>query len=225
MSLSDHWEHNATDWIAWARTRSHDGFWDGTWPTLREVLPPPNGLTVDLGCGEGRLGRELLELGYQVVGIEQSPTLAAAAASAEPNLPVIHCDAVALPLGDASVDLVVACMSLIDMDDFATAVAESARVLVPGGHFCIALVHPFSSAQDVAVMWTGSYAIHEPYLEARRYDAIVERDGLKMSFASMHRPLQGYVTAWRDAGLVVTDLREFGEGFVPWLMAVQTVKA
>lgn len=181
-------------------------------------------MTVDLGCGEGRLGRELIRLGYRVVGVEQSPTLVAAARDADPGLPVIRSDAVALPLADATVDLVVACMSLIDMDDLATAVAESARVLVRGGHLCVALVHPFASAQDVTVMGTTNLAIDEPYLRARRYDYLVERDGLKMAFASMHRPLQDYVAAWREVGLAITDFREFGEQSVPWLMVVQTVK-
>ena len=121
--LRDHWEEIAGDWIAWARTSEHDGFNDGTWPTLRRILPPSKGLTVDLGCGEGRLGRELTRLGYRVVGVEQSPTLVAAR-DADRGLPVIRSDAVALPMADATVDLVVACMSLIDMDDLATAVAE-----------------------------------------------------------------------------------------------------
>jgi SAM-dependent methyltransferase len=222
--LSDHWEKIAGDWIAWARTSEHDGFKGGTWPTLRLILPPPTGWTIDLGCGEGRLGRELIELGYQVVGIEQSPTLVAAAIDGDPSLPVIRSDAAALPLADGTVDLVVACMSLIDMDDFTTAVAESARVLVPGGQMCVALVHPFASAQDVPVMGTANLALHEPYMQARRYDVFVERDGLKMSFASMHRPLQDYMAAWRDVGLAITDVREFGDQVIPWLMAVETVK-
>ena len=73
------------------------------------------------------------------------------------------------------------------------AVAESARVLVRGGHLCVALVYPFASAQDVTVMGTTNLAIRDPYLQARRCDYLVERDGLKMAFASMHRPLQDYV--------------------------------
>ena len=73
-------------------------------------------------------------------------------------------------------------------------------------------------------MGTTNLAIYEPYLRARRYDYLVEHDGLKMAFASMHRPLQDYVAAWREVGLAVTDLREFGEQSVPWLMVVQTVK-
>jgi SAM-dependent methyltransferase len=225
VDLSEHWEHHAEDWIAWARTSAHDGFWDGTWPTLREVLPPPTGLTVDLGCGEGRLGRELMRLSYEVVGIERSPTLVSAAVTAEPSLPVARSDAAMLPLPDCSVALVVACMSFMDIDDLAGAVAECGRVLVPGGHLCVALVHPFVSALDPSSFHTDAIRLNEPYLVSRRYEDHVARDGLKMTFASMHRPLDEYVAAWKETGLVVTDLREFGDGLVPWLMVVRTMKS
>ena len=38
VSLSGAWEDHADEWIAWARTSSYDGFWEGTWPALR--APP-----------------------------------------------------------------------------------------------------------------------------------------------------------------------------------------
>jgi hypothetical protein len=60
VSLADAWEANARDWIACARAPGHDGFWDGTWPTLAEIMPAPGGLVLDLGCGEGRAACEAL---------------------------------------------------------------------------------------------------------------------------------------------------------------------
>ena len=56
VTLADAWEENARDWMAWARAPMHDGFWDGTWPALRELLPEPDGPVLDLGCSEGRAG-------------------------------------------------------------------------------------------------------------------------------------------------------------------------
>jgi SAM-dependent methyltransferase len=94
VSLADAWEHNATDWIAWARAPDHDDvFWDGTWPALLEILPDSAGLILDLGCGEGRAGRLLLAAGGRVLGIERSPTLARAAATGSPALPVAQAGA------------------------------------------------------------------------------------------------------------------------------------
>jgi SAM-dependent methyltransferase len=96
VSLSGAWEDHADEWIAWARTSSFDGFWKGTWPALRTLLPEPGpGPVIDVGCGEGRAGRELIKLGYQVVGVDRSPTLAAAASSARPAIPVLLADAAA----------------------------------------------------------------------------------------------------------------------------------
>jgi ubiquinone/menaquinone biosynthesis C-methylase UbiE len=93
-------------------------------------------LVVDLGSGEGRASRELRQLGYRLVGVERSPALAATAVAACPEVPVLLADAAALPLADRSAELVVACMSLMDIDDFDGAVGEIGRVLQPGGRWC-----------------------------------------------------------------------------------------
>jgi SAM-dependent methyltransferase len=123
--MAGSWEEHAADWITWARTSRHDGFWEGTWPALRRLLPEPAaGPVIDLGCGEGRGGRELLKLGFRVIGADRSPTLARAAAASSPAVPVVLADAAALPFADHCTDLVVACMSLLDIDDFQGAVSE-----------------------------------------------------------------------------------------------------
>jgi hypothetical protein len=40
----------------------------------------------------------------------------------------------------------------------------------------------------------------------------------------MHRPLSAYATALFRAGLVITDLRERGDGEIPWLLVVRAEK-
>ena len=225
MSLADAWEHNATDWIAWARAPDHDDvFWEGTWPALLEILPDSAGLILDLGCGEGRAGRQLLAAGWRVVGIERSATLARAAATGSPALPVAQADAARLPLADGCIDLAVASMSLLDMDDLAGAIAETARVLRPGGVFCFAIVHPFDSACDSGAAPAAPFAVSLPYLTPRRYEDCFDRDGLGITLASMHRPLSAYTTALFRVGLVITDLRERGEREIPWLLVVRAEK-
>ena len=83
------WDAQAADWIAWARAPDHDHFfWRMSMPALLALLPAPGRLTVDVGCGEGRLARELKARGHRVVGIEGSPALAAAAREADPELTV-----------------------------------------------------------------------------------------------------------------------------------------
>jgi SAM-dependent methyltransferase len=213
-----------TDWIAWARAPDHDAFWDGTWPTLPEIMPASAGPVLDLGCGEGRAGRQLLAAGRRVLGIERSATLARAAATGSPPLPVAQADAASLPLADGCAALVVASMSLLDIDDVEGAIAETARVLRPGGVFCFAIVHPFYSACESAaasaVPFCGVPAL--PGLQALRRSL---REGrAHHHLASMHRPLSAYATALFRAGLVITDLRERGDGEIPWLLVVRAEK-
>jgi ubiquinone/menaquinone biosynthesis C-methylase UbiE len=224
VRLGDAWEHYAQDWIVWARTENHDGFWEGTWPSLRAVLDPPGELVVEIGCGEGRVGRELLALGHTVVGIEQSPTLARAARDAHPPLTVLRADAGRLPFGDAIAGAVVACMSLHDVDDLGAAIGEAARVVRPGGALCVAMVHPFASAQEGGVR-THAPVFNEPYLSERRYVDRAERDGLEMTFVSMHRPLGTYLSACFDAGFVLSSFAEFGNKPIPWLLVARFEKA
>jgi SAM-dependent methyltransferase len=224
VTLGDAWEQHADEWITWARASPHDGFAKGTWPELRAVLPAPSGLAIEIGCGEGRVGRELSRLGHQVIGVEQSPTLARAARQGEPALDVMRADAAALPIADGVADLVVACMSLHDIDDLAAAVGEAARVLGCAGQLCIAIVHPFSSAEDRAT-WDRDVAMYrESYLQERRIEDRIERDDWSMTFISQHRPLSTYLTGFAAAGFMLTELREFGNRPIPWLLVARLEK-
>ncbi len=86
-SLRSEWEVHADECAATARTPGHDTFyWNYNEPSFLAFVPPPRGLTLDVGCGEGRLGRALLGTGHQVLGIDGSATLARLAADADPPL-------------------------------------------------------------------------------------------------------------------------------------------
>jgi hypothetical protein len=98
------------------------------------------------------------------------------------------------------------------MDDLTAAVAEATRVTAPQGHLCVALVHPINSA--------GSFESEEPeagftiegsYMDTWDYTESIERDGLRMTFCSIHRPIGAYFELLRVNGLVVDHLQEVGE--------------
>ena len=209
MSLRDAWESQAEAWAAWAREPSHDSFWYFGLPNLLSLLPPPGRRTLDVGCGEGRAPRELTERGYVVVGVEASPTLARLAAAHAQPTPVANGDAAALPIADGAVDLVVASMTLQDVDDLRGAVAEIARVLEPAGRLVASVVHPINSAgrfeSDEA---TSPFVIEGSYFETRRYSDSIDRGGLAMTFHSLHHSLETYLRAVEDAGLLVEAIRE-----------------
>jgi SAM-dependent methyltransferase len=144
-----------------------------------------------------------------MVAIDASPTMLAAAREADPELEAYVADAAALPFEDGSFDLVVAFMSLQDVDDFGGAVGEAGRVLERGGRLCLAVVHPFNSAGRFAGDEASSpFVVEGSYLEPSYYADNLVRDGMEITFVSGHRPLQAYVDAVAHAGLLVERIRE-----------------
>jgi SAM-dependent methyltransferase len=207
VRLERDWEREADNWIAWARTPGHDSYWYyGS--AFRDLLPPPGRRTLDLGCGEGRVARDLAALGHRVSGMDASP-LIAAAREADASSDYVVGDASSLPFQDGCFDLVVAYNSLMDFDDMPGAVREAARVLTRGGRFCLAIVHPVNSAGNFADDTSDrAFAIDGTYLGEHRYTDLLERDGLQMSFHSIHRPLEAYGRALEEVGFLVEALRE-----------------
>lgn len=180
---------------------------------LFRLLPEPGIATLDVGCGEGRVARDLTAADHRVVGVDRSPTLAAAAGHHAHPTAVVLGDASELAIGDACVDLVVAFMSLQDIDRPAQALSEIARVLVPGGRAAVAVVHPLNGSgafagprptQDAAFVIEGSY------LAPRRYADDVEHDGLRMRFVGDHRSIEDWSGLIEAAGLIVEAVREVG---------------
>jgi SAM-dependent methyltransferase len=203
------WESEAANWIAWARAPGHDAYWYYRDSFFDEIVPPPGRATLDLGCGEGRVARDLAERGHHVTGIDSSASLVAAAQDADPDGTYMLADAAALPLGDDEFDLVVAYNSLMDVDDMPGVVAEAGRVLEAGCPFCVCLTHPFfdagafeSRAPDARFIVDGSY------MGKRRFEGTFERRGLQITFRGWCYPLSDYARAFEDAGFLIERIRE-----------------
>jgi SAM-dependent methyltransferase len=210
-SLRDAWDAQAENWAAWARRPGHDEFyWRFNMPRFLELVPTPGRLTIDLGCGEGRLGRLLRDNGHRVVSIDSSQKLAALTATHEESQPIARGDMAALPFRGGVADLAIAFMSLQDVDDMPGAVNEAGRVLEPGGRLCLAILHPFNSACDIDPYGDVSepFVIRDPYRQPRRLREPLERDGLHLVFNSDHRPLESYMRALEECGFLVEALRE-----------------
>jgi SAM-dependent methyltransferase len=212
IAPSEQWEAHAAAWIRWAREPGHDSYWRFHRDAFLRLLEPPPRCVLDLGCGEGRLTRDLQAAGYEVVGVDASPTLLDAARSTDPAGAYTLADGAALPFGDSEFQEVVAVMSLHDMNDFEGAIAETARVLTADGQLCIAVVHPLNSAGTFeSEAPSARFVIEDSYMDVFDYTEAVERDGLEMTFSSIHRPLHAYFDALLENGLVVDRLQEIGE--------------
>jgi SAM-dependent methyltransferase len=202
MSQSDAWEAIAERWVGLVRCEGQEPAPDNWEPFLR-LLPAPGRLTVDVGCGEGRIARQLRQLGHRVIAIDSSPTMIQLAREADPDGDYRVADASALPVDSGAADLVVAFMSLQDMDEHVAVTCEASRVLARGGVLCLALIHPFWSG--------GRFEPHDPEATFRSEDSYFEmiphlRPVLKVP--SVHRPLEAYMMALEEAGLLVEALRE-----------------
>jgi SAM-dependent methyltransferase len=206
---AEHWESHAERWAAWARRPGFDSYWTESGPPFFELLPPPGRRTLEIGCGEGRVTRDLQTRGHAVVALDSSSTLLSLAREAGPGGEYILGDAARLPFDDASFDLVVAFNTLMDIDDMPGAVAEAARVLEPRSHFCICVTHPVRDAGRFEARGPDApLVIRGPYFGKRRFDETVERDGLEMRFRGWAYAIQDYTEALERAGFLLEALRE-----------------
>lgn len=208
-SYNEEWEHEALNWAAWARAPGHDAYWHYSGPTFFELVPPPGRATLEVGCGEGRVCRDLASRGHRVVGLDASPTLLRLAREEDPAGEYVLGDAAALPFDDGAFDLVVAFNSLMDVQDMPAAVREAARVLEPGGRFCVCVVHPLADAGAFESRAPDArFVIEGSYYGRRRVEIPDERDGLSITFRGWAYPLEDYARALEEAGFLVEALRE-----------------
>jgi SAM-dependent methyltransferase/GNAT superfamily N-acetyltransferase len=203
------WESEARNWIAWARTPGHDSYWEYSPAFFRDIVPKADRRTLEVGCGEGRVTRDLERLGHPMVSVDASPSLIQAAHESHAGGRYIMADAARLPFADGSYDLVVAYNSLMDMDDMPGAVREAARVLGPGSRLCICVTHPIADAGKFARKEADApFVIEGDYLNRGFFDETVQRAGLTMRFRGLTHSIESYARALEDAGLVIERLRE-----------------
>jgi ubiquinone/menaquinone biosynthesis C-methylase UbiE len=141
MSPGGEWEPEAENWVRWARTPEHDAFWYYREAFFNRLVPPPGRRTVEVGCGEGRVTRELSTRGHRVIGTDSSPTLVRYAREADSSALYCVADGGAVPLPDGSCELVVAYNSLQVVADMPGTVREAARILDSKGHLCVCVSH------------------------------------------------------------------------------------
>lgn len=107
---------------------------------------------LDLGAGSGSVSRAAYALGARPVALDIAPAMLAGARA--DGFPLVSGDAGRLPVGDRSVDAVLAGFALSHVDDPVAALAESARVVMDDGAVLASAFdrradeHPAKSAVD-----------------------------------------------------------------------------
>jgi SAM-dependent methyltransferase len=216
--LSRSWDQHAEEWIKWVRAPDHqDSYLRFHRDSFLALVPPlkPDQVIIDIGCGEGRVARDLRLLDRRVLGVDLSFTMCAAAAT-HPDDPsaVVQANAARLPLADNSVDCAIAFMSLQDIDNMTGAVDEIARVLKDGASLAMAIVHPmYSSGNFTPPEDNGehSFVMKRTYFQP---EVLVSTDchgDRSVTLFREHRPLHLYMNALFKAGFHVEELLELSD--------------
>jgi ubiquinone/menaquinone biosynthesis C-methylase UbiE len=107
---------------------------------IREGPQVPPRCILDVGCGTGRLLRAISAYWpeAQLWGVDPAARMVSEATRLNPKGIVKLASAEALPIPDQSADMVLSSLSFHHWADQARGLQEIARVLRPGGYFCLA---------------------------------------------------------------------------------------
>jgi ubiquinone/menaquinone biosynthesis C-methylase UbiE len=104
------------------------------------ALPP--GTALDAACGTGRHASALASLGHRVVAVDTTEAMLDIARTKVPGADFRRGDLAALPVEDASIDVLTCALALEHVEDIGPVFREFGRVLKPGGHAVISDMHP-----------------------------------------------------------------------------------
>ena len=143
------------------------------------------GTVLDIGCGTGRLLRKAAQLwpAAGLVGVDPSQGMIDVARRLMVQATFHTASAESLPLADASVDMAVTTMSFHHWKDQGAGVREIARVLRPGGRFCL--------ADATLPAWLARLVHHMEGNSSAAWRALVEPAGLSVD--AQERRLLGHV--------------------------------
>jgi ubiquinone/menaquinone biosynthesis C-methylase UbiE/DNA-binding transcriptional ArsR family regulator len=150
----------ATSAGAWDRLREDLFGRDFSWQALVGLLPS-TWIVGDLGCGTGALLSTLAHAVRQVIGVDASDEMLAAARERTVtlgNVDLRRGSLEALPIETATLDAATMMLVLHHLASPAASIAEAARVLVPGGRLLIVDMTPHEREeyrQQMGHVWLG----------------------------------------------------------------------
>ncbi len=176
-------------------------------PILLNLCGDVSGLKVlDIGCGNGRFCQFLADRGADCFGIDVVPSFVQAASKLEIGNFALG-DGAHLPFRTNSFDVVISYLSILDIEDYQSAIREMSRVLLPGGRCIVANVHPMVSSIPGWVKDEAGNKLHwriDRYFEER--GEVAEWSGIRVF--NWHRPQEAYFRAFLESGFSLTKLIE-----------------
>ena len=205
---NDLWEKGAAWWQL--------NFTEGADPEYEEQILPlveryARGArrVLDIGCGEGQVGRRLAAHGAEVVGLDVTDSQIRRAYERGGLSGCLQARAHQLPCRDAGFDTVVLCLAIEHVEPYEAAFKEVARVLTPGGRFLLLLVHPLLQAPGSG--WVEVVGSDEHFWRVGSYlddDIATDQVGPEIHLTFIHRPLSRYVHEMGRHGLLIDDMVE-----------------
>jgi demethylmenaquinone methyltransferase/2-methoxy-6-polyprenyl-1,4-benzoquinol methylase len=164
--------------------------------TVRDLRLPAGSRVLDLAAGTGDLCRDLTAAGHRPIGVDLSFGMLAAART---SAPLVHADALRLPVPDGTVDGATCGFALRNFVDLGAFLAELARIVRPGGR--VALLEVAEPPNPIMRLGHGIY-----------FGKVVPRIGALLSDASAYRYLPRSVADLPEPDDLVAMIRAAGFG-------------
>ncbi len=179
-------------------------------PVILDLLGPVSGARIlDLGCGDGRLGRNVLDRGAaSYFGVDGSPKMVALA---KENLfgsaaQVLREDIRAWTYPQEAFEVVLSRLALHYIEDLDGVLREIRGCLIPGGRFIFSVEHPVLTSCDKALPpgtirqdWIVDNYFNTGHRVTRWMGELVVK---------YHRTVEDYFVSLQKAGFVIEQLRE-----------------
>lgn len=165
-----------------------------------ELIPPGEGVLVDVACGGGLLAPHVR--GYRHVGVDLSET--GPGIARDHGVLAVRGDVALLPIRTGTADVVVAGEIFEHLPDLETAVAEIARVLKPGGTLVCDTVSDTRLAKFLLVTvaeripGVAPPGIHDPdlFVRPRRLQDLCAKHGIALKVRGL-KPRIGDALLWK----------------------------
>jgi len=184
---------------------------------LRMLAAQPGQKVVDVACGQGVLCRLLAEKGIEATGVDAARDLIELAKQRGPAQIHYHvADAKELTfLPEAHHDAATCVLAIQNINPIAPVFTGVARSLRVGGRFVIAMMHPhFRGPKETHWGWDEKEGVQyrrvDRYLLPRKIPIVTHPgQGHDQYTWSFHRPLEAYIKAFRNAGMLIDSIEEW----------------
>jgi len=199
IKIIDSWQRNALPWSDAVRSGSIESRRLVTdHAVVDTVLACQPDTLIDLGCGEGWLGRELRGHGIEVIGVDAVPALVEAARQAGAgDYRVLSYEEIATGGLNVRADALVCNFSLLGKESVEHLIQTVPRLLQPDGALIVQTLHPLMACGDA------------PYVDGWRTGSWT---GFSEAFSDpapwYFRTLESWIDLLRASGLRLDALRE-----------------